>query len=92
MGSNRDRRIDILHDRLWSAGTLAYRHTASPGRPARLTIPLDRSAPPLLVWPSRYPWWTFFQVPPESVNEWEQELVGLIRSFGPRVCEQAVCV
>lgn len=38
------------------------------------------------------PWWTFFQVPPESVNEWEQELVGLIRSFGPRVCEQAVCV
>jgi hypothetical protein len=89
MGSNRDRRIDALHDRLWAAGIYAYRHTAGPGRPNGLTIPLDRPAPPLLVWPSGYPWWTFFQVAHESVNDREQDLVSLIRSFGPRVREKA---
>ena len=89
MGSNRNRRIDILHDRLWSAGISAYRHTASPGRPAGLTIPLDRPASPLLVWPSQYPWWTFFQIAHESVDEREQDLVSLIRSFGPRVRGEA---
>ena len=89
MGSNRDRRIDGLYDRLCSAGIFGYRHTASPGRPAGLTIPLDRPAPPLLVWPSKSPWWTFSQVADVSVNEREQDLVSLVRSFGPRVCEEA---
>ena len=89
MGSNRDRRIDGLHDRLWSAGISAYRHTASPDRPAGLTIPLDRSARALVIWPSGYPRWTFFQVAPESVDEREQDLVSLIRSFGPRVRDEA---
>ena len=61
----------------------------SPGRPAGLTIPLDRPAPRLLVWPSKSPWWTFSQVADESVNEREQDLVSLVRSFGPRVRDEA---
>ena len=89
MESNRDRRIDALHDRLWSAGIFAYRHPASPGRAAGLTIPLDRPARALLVWPNGYPRWTFSQVSHESIDEREQDLVSLVRSFGPRVRDEA---
>ena len=89
MGSNRDRRIDVLHDRLWSVGISAYRHTASPGHPAGLTIPLDRPGRSLLIWPSGYPRWTFFQVAHESVDEREQDLVGVVLTFAPHFRDDA---
>ena len=89
MTSRRDRRIDALADHLWSAGIVAYRQSPSPGLPARLVIPLERAAPPLMVWPNSQPSWTFFQVAPESVDGREQELVGLIQAFGPRTAAMA---